>query len=318
MPITKATREQIEKNIASSLWDTDMLDRRGLITTLNTDDGSDPFASGSWYNPDRNGSGDGSRSLRAFINSADGRAELAKTDPAVAVELREEQSETVAEEFIQSTPDYYPDPDYRNYNSLVNELARTHLNRMRMGADDAQIQLFDRGFWTVPHLAAAFGRLWDTGMMIPNPGAWKKQLSEDELNKVVAMVRFNDTGRAVVQFIAFALGQEFNRREYASPEDLLVSYPELARQAAIFCWSTLRVIPDDELNDFLPSIRAVKIPSIDVLDKLWARWENKRLIKVFDDEAEAAQPTVEGFEDLSDEEVRQLMNQSILARNNRR
>jgi hypothetical protein len=46
--------------------------------------------------------------------------------------------------------------------------------------------LFARGHWTVPNLQAAFARLWNAGHMIPNPGAWKKQLSEDELNRVVS------------------------------------------------------------------------------------------------------------------------------------
>jgi hypothetical protein len=188
MPISNATRAQIEANITRDLFNSDQLDRRGILTLsdLNTDDGTDPFASGSWYNPDRNGSGDGSRSLRAFINSADGRAEIAKTNPEIAAEIAEEQSAEVAEEFVAQTPDFYPDDDYKNYDKLITDMVRVHLSKTRMDPDEGQALLFARGHWTVPNLQAAFARLWNAGHMIPNPGAWKKQLSEDELNRVVS------------------------------------------------------------------------------------------------------------------------------------
>ena len=108
------------------------------------------------------------------------------------------------------------------------------------------------------------------------------------------------------------------RQQYASPQDLLTQYPELASKASAYVWSQLRFISEADLAAFLPTVRAVKILSVDALDKLYARWENRRNIAALYAEPEEAAPTAQGFEDLSDEEVRQLMNASILAQNKNR
>jgi len=312
-PITRATREQIEENIARSLWNTDMLDRRGLpLTYLNTEDGVDPWLAGANL---AHGSGEGSKALRAFINSPEARLEVAKTNEAVAQQMAEEESESVAEQFSQETPDYYPDDDYKNYGRLVEDLVRVHLGKTRMDPDEGQAALFARGHWTVPNLKAAYARLAATGHMIPKPGA-RKQLSDDELTRVTSLVRFGDAGQAIVQYISYALNG-LSDRDYASPQDLLTQYPALSSEASTYVWAQLRFISQADLDSFLPTIRGVKILSVGALDTLFARWENRRNVSALYTELED-QPTAEGFEDLSDSEVKQLMNESILAQHRNR
>jgi hypothetical protein len=76
-------------------------------------------------------------------------------------------------------------------------------------------------------------------------------------------------------------------------------------------------VPQSDLDAFLPTIRGLKILSVDALDKLYARWENRRSVAALY-EPEEAQPTAQSFEDLSDEEVKLLMQNTLLARNKRR
>jgi hypothetical protein len=195
-------------------------------------------------------------------------------------------------------------------------MARVHLKKTHLDTDSAQAELFARGYWSVPNIQAVFSRLWDAGLMIPKKGA-RKQLSDDELVRVSSMVRFGDAGQAIVSYIGYALNG-LGDREYASPQDLLTTYPALASEASTYVWAQLRFISQDDLDTFLPSISGVKILSVDALDKLWARWDNRRSMAALYAEPESEQPTAQNFDDLSDGEIKSLVNQSILARNRNR
>jgi hypothetical protein len=83
-------------------------------------------------------------------------------------------SEAVAKSFMQGNPEYYADPEFNNYLTLVGFLSKEKLHRTmtndQPGVNEAMRDLIRGGHWTVQNLEEAFEELSEAGLleMAPN------------------------------------------------------------------------------------------------------------------------------------------------------
>lgn len=78
-------------------------------------------------------------------------------------------SEAVAKSFMAAHPEYYRDPEYKNYLTIVAFLSKEKLNATmestREGVSDAMRGLIRGGHWTVENLEDAFEELTQDGLL---------------------------------------------------------------------------------------------------------------------------------------------------------
>ena len=78
------------------------------------------------------------------------------------------ETEAVSREFLQRNPDYYPDSDNKNFQSLIKWLAKFKLGKNATEANSQEIfsELWSTGNYTVETLEEAFQDLTDDGLLV--------------------------------------------------------------------------------------------------------------------------------------------------------
>lgn len=73
--------------------------------------------------------------------------------------------------FVANNPDYYGDPDFKNFNALVRYIAKHKLGKTVTDktAYPAAVELHESGLWTVENLEEAFQELSDDGFLVLAP-----------------------------------------------------------------------------------------------------------------------------------------------------
>lgn len=99
------------------------------------------------------------------------------------------QSEAVSKAFLAAHPDYYPDPEYQNYLTIVALLSKEKLGKTMDASSDDDIAdimraLIRGGHWTVENLGEAFEELAEAGLLLAAP----EEELEEEIPPVVEPV----------------------------------------------------------------------------------------------------------------------------------
>ncbi len=78
------------------------------------------------------------------------------------------ETEAISREFLARTPDYYPDSENRNFQSLIKWLAKFKLGKTATEANAGDIftELWQTGNYTADNLEEAFQDLTDDGMLV--------------------------------------------------------------------------------------------------------------------------------------------------------
>jgi hypothetical protein len=78
------------------------------------------------------------------------------------------ETEAVSREFLQRNPDYYPDSENKNFQSIVKWLAKFKLGKNATDANSGEIfsELWSTGNYTVESLEEAFQDLTDDGLLV--------------------------------------------------------------------------------------------------------------------------------------------------------
>lgn len=118
---------------------------------------------------------DPDKALESWFQKRTGRTledlvQGAERGEAASRELLMEQTN---KQFLSSCKDYYPDPDYENFNSLLSYLAKHKLRRGRKPGDEQEILdlLVNKGLYTASNLETAFTELTEDGLLLPKPRA---------------------------------------------------------------------------------------------------------------------------------------------------
>lgn len=78
-----------------------------------------------------------------------------------------------AERFVETNKDFYPDPEGKNYLTMVRYLGRNYLNRaVTQATASATVEaLAEAGHWTIENLEAAKDDLNESGLLLSKPAA---------------------------------------------------------------------------------------------------------------------------------------------------
>lgn len=145
-----------------------------------------------------------SEELREMLADPEIRKELAERDPVFAQKYEEEQIEAVVTEFRRANKDYLPTD--RNSETVIQSLARKHLQKDWLDTEAAASELFKLGKWTVAELTAQFKQCLRAGA-VDIPRGRTRPLSRAEEADVISLVRCNDLDNAIVQFITYSLAE---------------------------------------------------------------------------------------------------------------
>lgn len=94
--------------------------------------------------------------------------ELAQKGQRASIEL---DTEATNKTFVSSHPDYYADPSYENFTSLVAYIAKHKLGRTLTdrNKDELYESLVSSGLWTVQNLDEAYEELTEAGLLVTPP-----------------------------------------------------------------------------------------------------------------------------------------------------
>jgi hypothetical protein len=307
---------------------------------------SDPFAEGAnldlsgYFLPetpseplteahDRNGfnrvdfrQGFSAPTVEEMLANPETREALAERDPDFRELYAEEMIEKTCGQFLQKHPDYLDTG--KNYTALVQEMAAKLLKNNRLSDSDAERELLETGNWTVDQLSNCYRYLLKAGKL-DVPKGTIRQLSEKEKLEIIAQIRTGSPEEAVLNYVSWSLGE---LGDYASPGQFLAENSELSSQAAEFVFWHLRAgtIDAAEYNKFKRErLAGHKILTVRLISDAYDAW--KKATKhsfLFPDQPTAAPEVAElppqNFEDLSDEDLADLLQRSKLeqARNSRR
>src|SRR5665213_46988 len=259
--------------------------------------------------PDADGFGglteSGPKNLRAMLQNptAEMLDALAESDPNVRARVAEEQAERVNLEFRKAHPGYLKTD--RNFQSLLNAMALEHLGVDHLTGDEAYSELCESGKWTVRNLSTVFARLLKAGKL-DMPVGTARELTRDEKLRVIALLRTWDVSSAIANYMRFSIGPISD--PWATPEDLLVTYPETANRAAAFCFfhSQDEAIDREEFNNFLKSKMAGRpLWTIDFLAAAWSAYKRELATAEKTSSKDAPAKPVD-YDDLSDADFQAL------------
>lgn len=96
--------------------------------------------------------------------------QLAQQGAQAGLEL---QAESVSKEFVARNPDYYSDPELKNFASLVKWIAKFKMGKIANDQNAQQIfnEMIAAGYYTVDNLEEAFADLSADGFMVRAPKA---------------------------------------------------------------------------------------------------------------------------------------------------
>lgn len=105
--------------------------------------------------------------------TADQLSKLSQRADAGYEAKQELTAEQVNKSFLQRNPEFFPDKDYENFNSLVSYLGRNKLGRTvtAKNTDEIYQSLLEGGNWSVQNLEEAYNSLNEDGLLITRPKA---------------------------------------------------------------------------------------------------------------------------------------------------
>ena len=182
------------------------------------------------------GSTDGEE-LKKFMANPDPEvlAQMAKSDPALALKLREQKIDEVSEAFAKNTPAYLADD--QNYERLLENMVTRLLKRRFSTIEDAEQILAEAGAFTTENLRSSYEILKAAGRLKMAPGA-SKRLTTKEERQVAAVLTTSGLDKALEQHLSLQFGGE--RPLGNSARNFLTKYPKETTRAVLFVWENAR------------------------------------------------------------------------------
>jgi hypothetical protein len=211
-----------------------------------------------------------------MISDPEVQKELARLGDANALDaLQQGEAERVAVEFRQKHANYYVSDD--NWRALVQWMAEKYLCWDDEPADEAQQELIERGFFTLPNLEAAFKALTRSGSLETDPLS-PRRLSEHQRRSIALQASYGGVDDAISRYlrerlpepVAASLAETFDLEQIydllADPE-----FKAVVEEACWFCWQNGRAdfAPTKDRLNFMQSFLAGRIPTATLLDAAW-------------------------------------------------
>jgi hypothetical protein len=252
-------------------------------------------------------------SVDEMLASPETREALAEIDPNFREQYREEMVEKICGQFLQKHPDYLDTG--KNYTALVQGMAAKLLKNNRLSDEDAERELLEAGHFTLDQMSNCYRYLLKAGKL-DVPKGTIRQLTEKEKLELIAQIRTGSPDEAALNYVGWSLG---GFGDYESPWQLLAENAALASQAAefVFFHSHAGTITVSEYNQFKKErLAGHKILTVSLISKAYDAWKksNKHSFLFPDQTAtpEVTELPPQNFEDLSDEELTNLLQKTKL------
>lgn len=216
--------------------------------------------------------------LKTFLQAPDREtlAEVARSDPQAAEQLRSVVADDIAREFVQRNPDYIPtDQNVRRIVALLTKQYLQHDLDYFDDEDDAINELMAVDGWTVATVEWAYNKLLQDGLL-DVPANQLRYLTESDRLKCAQLAANGDALGSIVAYINARLGQDVaDEIAFALDEPFAFTanpeYRPMLEEATWFAFENSRhdYTPTPERREYMKRYIAGRFMTLALLDAAW-------------------------------------------------
>ncbi len=237
-------------------------------------------------------------------------------NPELANQIATQRTGDIAMQFVNSTPEYVASDD--NFEAIVDRLcfANNQTVLTRLDTNQAAVELYILGYWTVENLQAAFKELVEAGSM-EMPEGYLRNLTPQQLHECEFLAATNRLPDAIALYIKYRIGEDIcDCMTPSEQKDVLTSpaYRELLLETAF--WAFRQVEPsavvDDALIEFAKPYLQGRYPRVPLLKAIYEEYLKQQDSRYRDSVLEQVSPVTErNLDDLTDAEIEDLKTRTL-------
>jgi hypothetical protein len=237
-------------------------------------------------------------------------------NPELANQIATQRTGDIAMQFVNSTPEYVASDE--NFEAIVKRLcfANNQTVLTRLDTNQAAVELYILGYWTVENLQAAFNELvQDSALEMPE--GTLRNLSPQQLNECELLAVTNRLPDAIATYIKYRIGEDIcDAMSQQEQKDVLTSpaYRDLLFETAVWAFTQVEpsVVINDEMMEFAKPYLKGRYPSVPLLKAVYAEYlkqvEDERRYGVI---SPSTPVTQENLDDLSDAQINDLKSRTL-------